>query len=328
VAARQSAPVIGDLCSSNKEQLAKALTRKHGLDVSIGYRYQPSSRHFIGTDEQTQRELANNQIENVYHLMDVSVTYRLNRRWSLTGSLPIVVARRDQLYAPSGTYRAAGIGDMTIGARTWIFRPPTESGGNVAVGFSLKLPTGNDQVSGMALDRNGKPVLAVADQSIQLGDGGWGFALDMQAFRRTYFHSTLYFSGSYLFNPTDTNGVPTFRTRPFEGVMSVSDQYLYRGGISHAVPKIRGLVVSIGGRIEGVPVRDAFGASNGFRRPGYAISVDPGFLYSFHDYVFACNIPWAVERNRRISVPDRKNNSHGDAAFADYAITLGVTRHF
>jgi hypothetical protein len=319
--------VIGDLCSS-KEQLARQLTHKHGLDVSIGYRYQPSSRHFIGTVEQKQRELANNQIQNVYHLIDVSVNYRLNRRWSLTASLPVVVARRDQLYVPTGTFRAAGIGDMSVGARAWIFRPPTESGGNIAVGLSLKMPTGNDSVTGTALDRNGVPITAVADQSIQLGDGGWGFALDVQAFKPTYLKSTLYFSGSYLFNPADTNGVPTFRTRPFEGVMSVSDQYLYRGGISHRVPKMSGLVASLGGRIEGVPVRDAFGASNGFRRPGYAISVDPGFLYSWRDYVFACNIPWAVERNRKISVPDRKNGTHGDAAFADYAITIGVTRRF
>ena len=37
----------------------------------MGYRFQPSSRHFIGTVEQTQRELNNNQIQNVYHLFDI-----------------------------------------------------------------------------------------------------------------------------------------------------------------------------------------------------------------------------------------------------------------
>ena len=124
------------------------------------------------------------------------------------------------------------------------------------------------------------------------------------------------------------NGVRTFRTRPGEEIMSVSDQYLVRGGIARAVPKVPGLVVSFGGRMEGVPVRDLLGASNGFRRPGYAISADPGFLYNRWGYVFSCSVPWAIERNRRRSVSDIANGIHGDAAFADYAVTLAVSRRF
>ena len=110
--------------------------------------------------------------------------------------------------------------------------------------------------------------------------------------------------------------------------MSVTDQYLFRGGIGHAVPKVRGLAMSVGGRIEGVPVRDAFGKSNGFRRPGYAISVDPGFLYVRGPYAFSCTAPIAVERNRRRSVPDIQNGTHGDAAFADYSIVVSLSRRF
>jgi hypothetical protein len=138
----------------------------------------------------------------------------------------------------------------------------------------------------------------------------------------------VYFNGVYLFNPADTNGVSTFRRAKGEEYMSVSDQYLFRGGISHAVPGVRGFTVTMGGRIEGVPVRDAFGKSNGFRRPGYAISGDPGFLYARGAYVFSCNVPWAIERNRRRSVPDIANHTHGDAAFADFALILGVSRRF
>jgi hypothetical protein len=77
-----------------------------------------------------------------------------------------------------------------------------------------------------------------------------------------------------------------------------------------------------------VPVRDAFGSSDGFRRPGYAISVDPGLVYARGRYLFAVNVPFAVERNRRRSVTDLRNGSHGDAAFADYVLTLSVTRRF
>jgi hypothetical protein len=171
-------------------------------------------------------------------------------------------------------------------------------------------------------------VKAVADQSLQPGDCRWGFTLSSQAYRQIWFHTMLYFQGSWLFNPADTNGVPTFRSRPGETVMSVTDQYLFRGGFSHGVPKIKHLSLSLGGRMEGIPVRDAFGSSNGFRRPGYIISIDPGVMYSFRHETLSVNGPWALERNRRRSVPDIANGSRGDAAFADYTIVAVLSHRF
>jgi hypothetical protein len=324
VAARQSAPVIGALCNTS-EQLPAHLRE---LEVTVGYRFQESARHFIGTSEQHERDVLNTEIVNVYHLFDVGVSYRLNPRWSVNASLPILIADRDQKYFPRGEQSVRGIGDMTIGARAWLWRPPTESGGNIALGLSLKMPTGASDTTFRGVDRNGNPVVATVDQSMLPGDGGWGFAVDTQMYKRIPWRNTLYFSGTYLFNPENTSGVPTFRTRAGETVMSITDQYLFRGGISHAVAKVRGLAVSFGGRMEGVPVRDAFGKSDGFRRPGYAISLDPGVLYGRGRYTYSLNIPFAVERNRRRSAADIRNGRHGDAAFADYAITMSVSRRF
>jgi len=68
--------------------------------ITIGYRYQPSSRHFVGTVEQKQRELTHNQIQNIYHLFDISIERQLTRRFSAIASLPILFAYRDQLYNP------------------------------------------------------------------------------------------------------------------------------------------------------------------------------------------------------------------------------------
>ncbi|MGH9632476.1 MAG: hypothetical protein ACRD7E_29570 [Bryobacteraceae bacterium] len=328
MAARQSAPVIGALCSRADHSGVRQAPRRQPWAITVGYRFQPSSRHFVGTVEQKQREAAGNQIQNTYHLLDFSISRDLTPRWSLTASLPLLFAYRDQLYPPRGEYRVSGIGDMTAGVRGWVFRPPTESGGNIGIGVSLKAPTGVYNATGKALDRDGNEIVATADQSIQAGDGGTGFTVDIQAYKPTVFRSMVYFSGSYLFNPRNTNGVSTFRSRRGEEVMSVSDQYLFRGGISHAVPKVRGLTVTFGGRMEGVPVRDAIGGSDGFRRPGYAISIDPGFMYATGSYVFSCNIPFAVERNRRRSVTDIANGTHGDAAFADYALTFGFSKRF
>src|SRR5262249_31325456 len=156
----------------------------HGWEVTIGYRFQPSSRHFIGTNEQKQREINHNQIQNTYNLFDIALSYQLTPRVSINGSLPILVATRVQLYNPRGIYHTRGIADMTLGVRSWIFRPPTESGGNLAFGINLKFPTGKSDIKEAALDRNNRVVYATADQSILPGDGTWGFSIDSTAYKR------------------------------------------------------------------------------------------------------------------------------------------------
>ncbi|HYZ83574.1 MAG TPA: hypothetical protein VE621_04205 [Bryobacteraceae bacterium] len=294
----------------------------------VGYRYQPSSRHFVGTVEQTERERLRNQIQNTYHLLDFMVSRQLTKRLSVSASLPVVFAYRNQLYVPRGEFQVNGIGDATVGVHSWLFRPPTESGGNIGLGVSLKMPTGRYNATGVALDRSNNQIIATADQSIQPGDGGTGFAVDLQAFHPIPLKSMVYFNALYLFNPRNTNGVSTFRSRRGEEVLSVTDQYLFRGGVSRAVPRAKNLFVTFGGRMEGVPVRDAFGGSDGFRRPGYAISIDPGFMYNRWGYTFTCNVPFAVERNRKKSVTDYANRVHGDAAFADYTVVIGLSKRF
>jgi len=325
VAARQGTPGLGVLAETTCGRSDRAHPKK--WTVTLGYRYQPSFRHFIGTVEQVQREVNHNQIENIYHLLDIGVERQLTSRWSVSASVPVLFAHRNQLYAPTGKYVVNGFGDASFGIRSWLWKPPTESGDNISVGMSLKVPTGKFNSMSPAV-QNGKTILATADQSIQAGDGGTGFAIDIQGFKRVAYRNELYFAGVYLFNPRDTNGVSTFRRANGETVMSVTDQYLFRGGIGRALPKLRGVAASIGGRIEGVPVRDALGGSNGFRRPGYAISVEPGILVARGRTTVSINTPVAVERNRKRSVADYMNGTHGDAAFADYSFILSVGRRF
>ena len=145
---------------------------------------------------------------------------------------------------------------------------------------SLKLPTGYNDAKGTTILSGGQTQVHPFDESIQPGDGTWGFSLATAAYRELYWKTYGYFTGSWLFNPQDTTGVKTFRSAPGEEIVSATDQYLWRGGVSRAVAKLRGLALSFGGRMEGIPVRDGFGSSNGFRRPGYVISIEPGLIYS------------------------------------------------
>jgi hypothetical protein len=212
----------------------------------------------------------------------------------------------------------------------WVFDPRSKKAtkGNIGIGVSLKIPTGNEGVKDTVQTSTG-PREIVVDQSIQLGDGGWGLGLSVEAYRRLG-RTTLYGTASYLINPRDTNGVPTGRGRPTEAIMSVADQYLARGGV--IVPVKKGekwsLSLTLGGRVEGVPPRDLFGQSNGFRRPGYSIALEPGVTFGRGNDVWSMTVPVAVRRNRQKSVSDIIVGGQGDAAFADYLITVGYSRRF
>ena len=324
VAAHSSQPIISGLDPTSQPRVGSLL---HGLTVTVGFRTYSSYKHYIGTVYQAQRAAMHNEVQNHVDLYDLSLSYQVTPRWSILADIPAMTATRHQ-QGSVNTYRSGGIGDMLVGAQAWVWRPPTESHGNIAFSAQLKLPTGINDAKGTTILANGQKQVRPFDESIQPGDGTWGFALATEAYREFYFHTTGYFTGSWLFSPQDTTGVLTYRSAPGENVVSATDQYLWRGGFSHPVPKVRGLALSIGGRMEGVPVRDAFGSSNGFRRPGYVISIEPGLIYARGRNMFNVSGPWAMERNRKISVADIENHTHGDAAFADYTVIASFTRTF
>jgi hypothetical protein len=296
----------------------------HRLTVNVGYRVFNSNKYFIGTNE-ISRPTA---IRNHQNIFDIGVDFKLTPRWSFIADVPVFEGTRNQLYPPAGIFRVAGIGDMTIGAQAWVFRPPTENNGNIAFSASLKIPTGIDNATGSALFK-GQRVVATADQSLQPGDGGWGVVVGSQAYKQIPLKTMTYFQGQWLFNQGGTNGVATFRSQPGQGLMSIADQYLFRAGIAHNVPKIPHLELSLGVRDEGVPSHNVFTSNAGFRRPGYVVSLDPGLVFTYKRDSLSVNGPWALARNREPSVPELLNGTpNGDAFFADYTVIVGISHHF
>ncbi|MSV27750.1 MAG: hypothetical protein EXQ52_03270 [Bryobacterales bacterium] len=294
--------------------------------LSLGYRWQDSNRHFVGDVEQPQRMLLDTQQENKIHLFDLALSYRVSRRWSVNFSAPVMDADRIN-HRTKGVTEVTGLGDMSVGAKFWVFRPPTESRQNIQVGFSLKLPTGKPNatsaITGTPTPSN---TVTTVDQSIQLGDAGTGFSVDYLAYKALPRRFTLYSTGVYLFNPRNTYTATTPGARV--GGLSVPDVYLVRGGLGYAVPKLRGIAVSVAGRVEGVPARDKIGREDGFRRPGYGVSVEPGVQYSQGRNLWSFSYGIAVHRDRTRSVQDVRNGTHGDAAFADGVLLIGYSRSF
>lgn len=331
--------MLGAACATGSDAASRgdSYLSPHRWQISVGYRKQRSHRHFVGTEEQHEREEAETEIVNDVHLFDVSATYALSHRTNVSVGVPFMFATRTRpgnldrannggVPGPDQVFHSRGIGDISVVARAWLVRPPSETRQNVSFGVGVKIPTGEPGVQDTVTTLRGAS-RQVVDQSIQLGDGGWGLILDAQGFKAVK-QATLYASGVYLLNPRNTNGVRTGRARASEAIMSVADQYLARAGVVFPVPKLRHVSFSFGGRIEGVPARDLFGKSDGFRRPGYAISVEPGINYFRKKETWTLAVPVPVVRNRVRSTSDILDNRHGDAAFADYVIVAGYSRRF
>ncbi len=107
---------------------------------------------------------------------------------------------------------------------------------------------------------------------------------------------------------------------------------LIRAGVT---AQFNRLTASVGFRDDCLPVHDLIGQSNGFRRPGYILSVEPGLNYVVSSKVSLYSyVPIACVRNRTQSVPDKITTAltgkftQGDAAFANCAVNIGANFRF
>src|SRR5438067_2067775 len=60
------------------------------------YRYYRSFRHFVGSEDQPQRQSEHSQVENYVQQSAISLRYRFDDRWSVEGTLPYFSADRSQ----------------------------------------------------------------------------------------------------------------------------------------------------------------------------------------------------------------------------------------
>lgn len=328
-------------CSGN--HLESNLLGDGDWQIGMNYRYFKSFRHFRGTHEEPDRVTNNTEVINHAHAWDFTATYGISDRLFAILTVPVVINTRSSLYEHGRDERhttfSRGFADIRIGGGYWLFDPQEHINGNIAVGLGIKLPTGNYNASDIFYNvgENNQPQVRPVDQSIQPGDGGFGIALDFQYYQKLWDRFHTYGGGFYLINPRETNRVRTFRETlsPIlenEAIMSVPDQFALRAGVSYTLSPATG--ISLGARFEGVPVEDLVGGSEGFRRPGNVLSVDPGISYMKNNIALNLNVPVAVRRNRPQSVTDRETEQrtseprNGDAAFADYLINFGITYRF
>ncbi|MDD2792709.1 MAG: hypothetical protein PHD73_05990 [Sediminibacterium sp.] len=311
-----------------------------GLFFSANTRYFKSFRHFVGTDEQKHRVAQGTEVINHTFTMDLGITKIINKRWSMTVYVPIISNSRSSLYEHGGAARhethSFGLGDIRLAGYVWVTNPSKFRRFNLQAGLGIKLATGDYRYTDRFYTNTGTRVVGPVDQSIQLGDGGTGVTAELNLYHRLSPRTGLYGNFYYLINPREQNGVSTARggtpaataVAYTTDVMSVPDQYLIRGGMNY---HLGNWTVSGGLRFECIPAKDLFGGSEGFRRPGEVLTIEPGVTYMFRKINLYAYVPVAVMRNRTQSVPDQIRTNltgvyaKGDAAFADYSVNIGLS---
>lgn len=191
--------------------------QKDHWELSLGYRHQYSFRHFVGDTEQVYRTQGGTEVRNRINLIDATLTYQVTPRWSVTLNAPLEFASRryniplhslDNTVPISGDYGLSGMGDIGLLGQVWIWNPDHATHHNIQIGFGMQAPTGRDNIQNHLVLIPGQPAInSTADYSIQPGIGGWGIPLAWESFQTIGKTTQLYFNGSYLITPQETNGV-------------------------------------------------------------------------------------------------------------------------
>lgn len=295
--------------------------------VGAAYRHLGASQWFVGTQVNESAAPKGRPLYLDINSLDFSLAYGLSDRVGLTLTVPFSHGTHSRYYDDLQRHkvRGVGLGDISLVGSAWLLDPGNHERGNISLGLGLKAPTGNNKVTDHSWNKDGSVTERPVDQSIQLGDGGWGILLQLQAFHQMAERAQAYLLGSYLLSPRETTNVSS----PYGGgVLSVPDVYTVRGGLVYALVPSQGLSLSLGGRLDGIPLRDIIGGSSGFRRPGFILYLDPGVALRRGRDEFAVSLPIRLRQDFRESLFDRELHFGGGGDLADLLVFAGYTHRF
>ena len=295
---------------------------------SASYRRLYADQWFVGHEVDEASAPFGKELYLDINSLDLSITYGFNRRSSITLTVPTSYGTHSRFYADGVRHKvmARGIGDMNAIGTMWLLDPNMHVDGNVALGVGVKAPTGSNTSQQDVFQRDGSITRGVVDQSIQPGDGAWGFIVQAQAYQRVAQGLNAYAFGSYLISPKIKSRVAS----PLPGVkLSVPDVYSARVGAAYTLVPSKGLSINLGARIDGMPLRDVIGGSDdGFRRPGYTLYADPGLALRIGKQELTFSLPIRMTQNFSRSLIDREKNFKGGGDLADYLIFAGYSVRF
>jgi len=292
-------------------------------EAGAAYRRLTADDWFI-LDEVTPDALPGVNRFNI-NTLDLSLAYGVTERLNLRLTVPLSTGNNSRIHG-DGLRRetsATGVGDINLVGTMWLLDPVTHSSGNLSLGLGVKAPTGSNEVEGEFGLMSGEVVQHPVHPGLQLGSGGWGIQVELQAYQRLYGRLSGYAFGAYQLSPEEKTDVLFTPTAP-TSALSVYDVYHVRAGLGYAAWPEQGLSVSLGVRMDGIPVRDVVGKDGGFRAPGYTTYLDPGLALARGPGVFTLSIPVRLHGEFKQNV-----NGSGDRGdLASYLIFLGYAHRF
>ena len=303
-------------------------------------RYFTSGRDF--KEKVDQKTPVQNKILNETYTLDISVSRLLAKGWSVNMSIPITSNARTTsvehggLNTPRRTTHSFGAGDLRLTAYKWLRNPAQNQHWNMQLGLGIKFATGDYNYQDYFYRNDTTRVLAAVNPGIQLGDGGTGIITELNTFYSFSNAIGLYANFYYLINPREQNGtvytagrIPTPTQLKAGGVeISVPDVYSIRAG---GYVKLGQFTFEGGIRDEGSPVEDLLGGSNGGRRAGYVLSVEPGIIYNTKSTSIYVYVPVTIDRSIKQTIPDKKTTeitgvrTVGAGGSPDYQLIFGIS---
>jgi len=268
-------------------------------------------------------------------IYDLDVFYGLTNRFSLDLTIPYVTGSGGFTQGTKPNQRfvewhANGIGDMTLQAEFWLNDTTKPSRLKGSVDLGIKAPTGSDSVEGLYLTPTGGEVQMPIDEAAQPGNGGWELIFRAQGQLELGGPFVAYASGYYGLSLTEHTSV--HQTNPGGTVgplRSVPDTYSGRLGAGYLLPFADGLFLSVGGRINGVTVKDVIGGGDLYwRRPGYEVYVEPGLSWTLGANIASVSVPLRVYQNKLDSPLDQSLHRHVGSDFAPYLVVASYARRF
>ncbi len=339
----QGCVAIRSGCNAN---LSAGASSAGSVTIGTNFRYFKSFRHFRGKTEEKHRFKEGTEVINKSTFLDLNISYGITDQLYVNAVIPYVFHARSSMYEHGGNPKldnpetienefwegerhstfSSGLADVRLGLNFWLLDPEIAIG-NLSVGAGIKFASGDyrftDSFYNQGNDKS-EVIISEVDQSIQPGDGGFGFTFELQGYHSVTDRLNLNGNLYYLLNPREKYEIENRgRIRAY----SVPDQYAIRIGANY-MAFIHGFSLYGGLRMEGIPGSDLIGGDEGFRRPGYVISAEPGINYVIRNSSMTLSVPIAIERNRTKNFSDKQNGRHGDAAFADLLINLGFNWRF
>jgi hypothetical protein len=274
--------------------------------ATLAYRNLHSDQFFVGTRENSALAPGGESPVFNIHTFVADLSYSLSDRFRVSLSVPFTTGTISRKWADSlhHSQRATGLGDVGALAEYWLLNPKGHEKGNISVGLGFKAPTGSHTKQSLFYTATGSVQFA-ADQPIQPGDGGWGITLQGQAFRQIREGIVAYGFGSYMANPRAQTDVVLAPTGPQATAhWSVPDVYQARLGAAFAVWPSQGLTLSLGGRMDGIPMHDLIGGgdSTAVKRTSQILYADPGLSLERGKSSFTLSVPIRMHVNRMKSL--------------------------